>query len=277
MKALSPKNLNQLAAALNTMTPNSRILSGGTDLTISLQQGQIKPDCLLYMGNVEESRQIEIFSDRLEIGSSVTMTEIAESQLIPANFSALREAAADVGSLQVRNRATIGGNIANASPAGDLIPVLYLLKAEAHVLDSSGQTSKIKIKDLITGSRQNCLNPNQAIYKFEIPLSDKTTHFIKMGSRKKVTVARINLATALQLNDDNIITDADVIASAIYTKPLNLSAITPQLCGLRPQDPNAAKIISNYITDFINENTHRVYKAAAVKGVALDLMAKFVK
>lgn len=275
MKALSPKNLDELVTALNNMTDKSKIIGGGTDLIISIQRGRIEPDCLLLMNNVQESRKIEIFSDRLEIGSSVTMTEIAESQLIPANFSAIREAASDVGSLQVRNRATIGGNIANASPAGDLIPVLYLLNAQAHVLDNQGQTTKINIENLITGAGQTCLNPQQAIYKFEIPLTDKITHFIKMGSRSKVTVARINLTAALNLNDNNIITDTDVIASSIYTKPLNLKAITPSLRGLTPDDPAAAQFISRYITDFINENTHRVYKAAAVKGVALDLMAKF--
>lgn len=277
MKALIPKDLTELSAALAQMTEKSKIIGGGTDLIIRLKQQNIQPDFLLYMGNVKESKQFNIFPNHIEIGSSITMAEIAENKLLPNCMTALKEAAEDIGSVQIRNRATIGGNIANASPAGDLIPVFYLLNAKANTIDDNMQITQIPIRNLIMGSGETSLKKNQAIFSFEIPITDKTTHFIKMGYRQKVTIARINIAAAFKCNANDIITDADIVASAIYETPLELSEIVPHICGLKTNDPKIAELIGNCIADFINRNTHRVYKAAAVKGVAFDLMEKFRK
>lgn len=280
MMSLTPNNLQELSAALKCLTPESKIIGGGTDLIIAMQAGRVKPDYLLYMGDIEECHRIEKNERYISIGSSVTMTEIAESTLLPDCFAALREAAADVGSLQIRNKATIGGNIANASPAGDLIPVMCLLGARAYIMDSDGNTVVKDVIDVLEGPGKNSLSYNQAIYKFELQITDKVTHFVKLGFRRKVTIARIGLGVGLSLDCDKNILESNVIVSAIAGKPVFFNEINDLIWKKNVADAKVAEIIGNVVGDYIRANTakefDRDYKAMAVRGVAMDVMSKFI-
>ena len=279
MIAMTPNNLNELYQSLSLMTKTSKIIGGGTDLILSMRLGKTKPDHLLYMGNVKESHGIELHDGVLSIGSSVTITEIAESPMILQNFAALHEAASNIGSVQIRNKATIGGNIANASPAGDLIPVLYLLGARAHIADSNGNTKMIDINQLFLGAGKTILQPDQAIYKFDLPITQQKSHFIKLGFRKKVTIARIGLAIGLDLSDDKKIIDANIIVSAISQKPISFQHITPMICDKKISDPEVSYLIQENISQYIKEHTakefDRDYKASAIQGVVEDILKKY--
>ena len=279
MIAMAPNNLNELYQSLSLMTKTSKIIGGGTDLVLSMRLGKTEPDHLLYMGNVKESHGIELHDDVLSIGSSVTITEIAESPVILQNFAALHEGASDIGSAQIRNKATIGGNIANASPAGDLIPVLCLLGAHAHIADSNGSTKIIDIDQLFIGAGKTILQPDQAIYKFDLPITQQISHFIKLGFRKKVTIARIGFALALDLSENKEIIDANMIVSAIAEKPISFKHITPMICGKKVSDPEVSYIIGEYLSQYIKKHTakefDRDYKASAIQGVVEDILKKY--
>lgn len=279
MLSYQPENLRELSEILGKMTEKSKIIGGGTDLIVGIRSGRFVPDCLLYLGNVSESRSIFADKKYLHIGASVTMSELAKSPLLGEYFGALRDAASDVGSEQVRNRATLGGNIANASPAGDLIPVMCLLNARAHVLNPDGSENIINVKDLPERPGKTILTPNQAIYKFSLSLKKGVSHFCKLGFRTKVTIARIGLAVLLSEDEEKNINNFDIVASAIAGKPVFFSEIAPLIAGKKVDDPVVAEIIGNAVGAYINENTpkefDRDYKAIAVKGVVADVMAKF--
>ena len=281
MNSYIPKNLPELFNALGKMTAESKIIGGGTDLTISLNKGNYEPDALLYMGELEDARKILETADSIEIGAMVNMAEIAESPILTGPYTALKHAAADLGSVQIRNMATIGGNFANASPAGDLIPALYLLKAEVVIAGADDLLRREPVERVIEGSGLTSLNYNEAIVKFVIPKTWPSTAksaYAKLGYRKSLTVSRIGLAMMLDLDGDGVITSATVIAGAISPKPVNIGQAEKCLTGkkLTPEMvEQAAKHLSDLIMEITPEIFDRDYKARAAYGITEDLFAKF--
>ena len=114
-KMLSPTNLAELTAALPRMTEKSKVVAGGTDLVVAIKEGRARPDLLLNVLDVKEMRAVLKKADALEIGAAVPFGEIASAEAVRRYFPALADAAAHVGSKQIRNRGTIGGNIGSVS------------------------------------------------------------------------------------------------------------------------------------------------------------------
>ena len=205
MKSYIPKNIDELFNCLAEMTPNSKIVAGSTDLGIRLQKGGLSPDALLYMGSMKEIRDIVEYNKYVEIGSYVTHTELEKSPIICKYFTAISDAAKDVGSLQIRNNGTIGGNIANASPAGDLLPVLFMLDATVVVATKNKELKDIKISEFILGPGKTVLEVGEAIVKFRInKIDDFISAFIKLGSRKKLTISRIGCTIGITFKESTI-------------------------------------------------------------------------
>lgn len=272
-----PKTLDELFIALENMTSDSKIISGGTDLGICLNKKLLTPDKLLYIGNIKESKEICLKGEYLEIGASLTHTEIENNEIILNNFKCLADASKDVGSLQIRNNGTIGGNIANASPAGDLIPVLYMLDTLVTIVTSKKEFIDIPIKNFIISPGKIKLNSNEAILKFKIPLKENyKTAFLKLGSRKKLTISRIGLCVGITL-EENIIKNCDIIVGAISLKPVALNSVQKYLVGknlindFEYIEKIVSEILSKTIMEITLEKFDRDYKAWAAKGIVCDI------
>jgi carbon-monoxide dehydrogenase medium subunit len=275
----APKSLSDLTHTLNQLTPESKILTGGTDLLIPLHKGICRPNKLLYLGEMEELGGITESADHIEIGAMATMIQIAGNKLFAGPYAALRQAAAEVGSVQIRNAATIGGNIANASPAGDLAPVLCLLDAEAVIVGANGAKRNIPIKNMLTGAGKTTLKYNEAIIKIMMPkisISENCiSAFCKLGYRKALTVSRIGLAMMSKLNKNGIIEYIKIYAGSVSPVPVRVEKAERLLTGKKLSQETAyllGKILSELITEITPEEFDRDYKARAVYGVAEDLI-----
>ena len=277
MISLVPRNLNELSQMLSEAPEHTKVLAGGTDLVIQMMEGKCRADALLYIGRVPELHEIAVNSRSALIGSAVTMAELAACRSFPPCMRALQEAAGDVGSPQVRNRATIGGNIANAAPAGDMAGVLCLLDAQVVIYQADGSVTRMPVRDFILGPGRTAIGPGQIIYGFEIPLSRTVTHFRKLGSRKKVTISRINLQMGLAADDGGVITSCDIWASAIAPKPVHFPETSQRLIGYNVNDPQLASVISEDVSAFIlsQGRSSGAYKSKAVKGVTEDVVNMF--
>jgi len=281
MNCYIPKNLPELFDSLGKMTAESKIIGGGTDLIIRLNKGDYTPDALLYMGEVEDARKIMETASSIEVGAMVNMTEIAESPILTGPYTALKHAAADVGAVQIRNIATIGGNFANSSPAGDLIPALYLLRAEVVIAGADGLLRCEPVDSVLKGPGKTLLKYNDAIVKFVIPkiwaLSVKSA-YTKLGYRKALTVSRIGLAMMLDLDSDGVISSATVVAGAVSLKPVNVEKAEQCLTGRKPT-PEVVRQVGKHLSDLIMEITPEIfdrdYKVHAAFGVTEDIFAKF--
>ena len=280
---IAPKTMPELFDALKKLTPESKIISGGTDLTIKLNQGSHAPDTILYLGGIKEFKDITKSAECLEIGAMVTMTDLVNSDLIVGSYAAIKHAAADVGALQIRNSATVGGNLGNASPAGDLMPVWWLLNAEIIIAGADGNLRRAPVSEVFLGPGKLALSYNEAIVRFLLPSgrskSEKSA-FVKLGSRKTLTISRIGLAAMFDLDVESAISKFSLFVGAISPTPVSLKRAESYMLGKKPTLADAEPIgqfLSELIMEITPEHFDRDYKAAAACGVAEDLLKKLMQ
>ena len=247
MISYTPKTLQEIPACLGRMTEKDKIIGGGTDLIIRLNMGLSKPDALCYLGYVDELKRITAEEDRLVIGAYATMTGIENHPAVKEYFPALMDAASDVGSLQIRNNGTIGGNIGNASPAGDLLPVLYLYNAQVEIMGAEGNRVE-PIEQIIAGPGRTTLAYNEAVTRIFLPRPAFVSSFVKLGFRRKVTISRIGIALGVQMDGDYV-KDVRLVIGAISLKPVKLTAAEEFLRG---KPLNESNIIQRNGTIIIN-------------------------
>lgn len=268
-----PNTLEELGEALGRLTENSLILAGGTDLVLRLRSKNLQPDALLSLGSVPALREIEITPERASIGAMATMAEIKKAVDGLPDLQALADAAGGVGSPQIRNKGTIGGNAVNASAAADLPPVLWLLNARVEIMGPGGALRTIPVQELPDGHQGNTLALGEAAVRFIIDrtaLSGWRSAFVKLGHRSQVTISRIGIAMALLQDEDGTVRDARVVAGAIKPVPFPLPAAEDILRGKKPDPALAIELGETF-----KGNTRRVYKENAAKGVFQDTLLRF--
>jgi CO/xanthine dehydrogenase FAD-binding subunit len=165
-----PGTLAEAVALLEANGPDARLLAGGTDLIIRLRDGSLRPAVVVDLKRVAElDPSIREVGDSLLIGATTVMTDIAADERVRRHFGALAEAAAVVGSVQIRNRATLAGNICNASPAADTAPPLLVYSAVVVAMGPQG-SRRIPITDLFVRSGVTTLLPGEIVTAIELPL-----------------------------------------------------------------------------------------------------------
>ncbi|MFZ2960872.1 MAG: xanthine dehydrogenase family protein subunit M [Candidatus Ozemobacteraceae bacterium] len=191
---VSPTSIQEAAAFLET-NPGARIISGGSDLVVKWKNGML-PDLTHFVdiGTLRLDR-IEMVSSLVRIGSACTMASIASDDRIKSRFPALAAAALVVGAPQIRNMATLGGNVANASPAGDTIPALMSLDALVVLHGTKGER-RVEIASFFTGVGKTVMERGEIITAFE--LMDRPTKgmFLKLGERRAHAISKVSAAVS---------------------------------------------------------------------------------
>lgn len=191
MTALVPDRLDDALAAL-AGDPAPAVLAGGTDLMVEVNYGQRRPDPVLSLRRVAELRGWRRDGDAVVLGAATTYTGLlgpAPSDLLPA----LAQAARTVGSPQIRNTGTVGGNLATASPAGDTLPVLVAHGATVELASAAGRRT-LAVADLLTGPKRTALAPDELIVSVRVPLVSGPAEFLKIGVRNAMVIAVANCA-----------------------------------------------------------------------------------
>jgi len=173
-------------------------LAGGTDLIPQLRAGKIHPPALLDISSLPELRFIREDHHSLHIGAGTTLTEILDSSLLKEQAPALLEACEKIGSVQTRNRGTLGGNVGNASPAGDTLPPLLIHQAQVALRSARGERL-IDLIDFFLAPGKTARRPGELIHYLrleKLPQGMKST-FLKVGSRRGMAVAVASAALAL--------------------------------------------------------------------------------
>jgi CO/xanthine dehydrogenase FAD-binding subunit len=168
-------------------------MAGCTDLYVALNFGTLQPTRFLNLWNLDTLRGVEARGTTLRIGALTTFTEIIGSGVIRRRLPMLAAAAREIGGVQIQNRGTIGGNVANASPAGDALPVLLAADASV-VLRSMAGTRRVPMTRFYTGYRQTAARPDELIVGFEIPAVKGRQWFRKVGTRAAQAIAKIVVA-----------------------------------------------------------------------------------
>ena len=193
----TPATLAEALTVLAGSTPDAPIapIAGGTDLMVRIT-GEIgePPGRLVDLSRIAELRGIASDGDAIVLGAATTYTDIRRSDVCREHLPALVEAAATIGAAQIQNRGTLGGNIANASPAGDTLPVLLALDAEIHVGARRGERV-IAASDFWVAYRRTALAPDELILRIRIPISGgREARFRKIGTRRAQAISKVVLA-----------------------------------------------------------------------------------
>lgn len=181
----------QLEEALGALAahPDHELLAGGTDLMVGINFGRSRPPGLIAIDRLSELRGIER-NGKVRVGSGVTYTRLLAED---AGSPALREASRTVGSPQIRNAGTIGGNIATSSPAGDALPVLAALEATIHVRSTSGER-RVPFAEWMTGPKKNVRATDEIVMAAEWDDAGPAQTFMKVGTRNAMVIAVASLA-----------------------------------------------------------------------------------
>jgi CO/xanthine dehydrogenase FAD-binding subunit len=189
---LEPRSLRDALAMLRDEGPLTP-LAGCTDLYVALNFGTLAETRFLNLWRIDALRTIEVRRDVLSIGALATFSEIIRSPLVRTRLPMLAAASSEVGGVQIQNRGTLGGNVANASPAGDTLPVLAAADAVV-VLQSAAATRRVRLTDFYTGYRQTLRRPDELIAALEIPRLAGRQWFRKVGTRAAQAISKVVVA-----------------------------------------------------------------------------------
>lgn len=194
-----PATVAEAVAILQEHGSDARVLAGGTDLIIRLRDRSVRPTVVVDVKRIEElDPAIREADGRLRIGATTVMTDIVADERVQRIFPALVEAAAVVGSVQIRNRATLAGNLCNASPAADTAPALLVYGADVVAAGPSG-TRRIPLTEFFVRSGQTTLARGELVTAIELPLPDRptgSTH-VRRTRRRGHDLASVTLAVAI--------------------------------------------------------------------------------
>jgi CO/xanthine dehydrogenase FAD-binding subunit len=193
VEILAPDTWEQ-ALAMKAAQPDAVPIAGGTDLMVALNFDRARPQAILDLTRVPELRDWEADDGRLRIGAGVTYTRLIEE--LGERLPGLAMASRTVGSPQIRNRGTVGGNLGTASPAGDGLPPLYASDAEVELASATG-TRRLPVAEFVTGPKRQSARDDELIAAFHLPAATGPQQFAKIGTRNAMVIAVCSLALAI--------------------------------------------------------------------------------
>ncbi len=225
-----PRTLEE-ARSLKAETPGACFIAGGTDLLVQMRGGRKRPGALISLRSVAELAGVTT-GGVTAIGAMTTLTDVLRHPVVSKRFPALVAAVRSMGSVQIRNVATLGGNLCNASPAADSAPPLLVLGAKARIEGGDGER-EIPIEDLIAGPGRTCLGPDDVLTAILLdpPPSGARGAFLRK-TRVHVDLALASVAVALEMDPaSEICRQARVAAGAVAPTPLRLREVEAMLAG----------------------------------------------
>jgi CO/xanthine dehydrogenase FAD-binding subunit len=193
VEILAPDTWDQ-ALAMKAAQPEAVPIAGGTDLMVALNFDRARPQAILDLTRVPELRDWDTDGGRLRVGAGVTYTRLIEE--LGDRLPGLAIASRTVGSPQIRNRGTVGGNLGTASPAGDGLPPLYVSDAEVELASTSG-TRRLAVAQFVTGPKRQAAREDELIAAFHLPAATGAQQFSKIGTRNAMVIAVCSLSLAI--------------------------------------------------------------------------------
>jgi CO/xanthine dehydrogenase FAD-binding subunit len=235
----APRTLDEALALLAQHRENARVLAGGTDLVLQLTDRVVAPDHVIDIKNVSELTRFDLAPDgALTMGAATPFRKLEASPEIRDRFPGLAEAATEVGSWQIRNLGTVGGNLCTASPSAEIAPILLALDAEAEIVGQRGRRT-VPISQFHTGVRRTVLEPDELLLEIRIPAPGERSgsHYIKLKQREKMDLAFVGVAAVVDMEPgDGVVRSARIALGAVAPTPIRVSEAEQRLAGQRLTD-----------------------------------------
>ena len=253
---IRPDSMDDAIAALKE-SDNPCLLAGGTDLLIGMKTNTVRPRCIIDLKGVPDIDSIE-YNSGFKIGALASTRNIEVSPLLREKIPVLSEAAATLGSIQIRNRATVGGNLCHGSPAADMAAILLAMDGKAKIVSDNGEKT-IGLEQFFTGPNRTAVGEHDILAQIIIP--EKMEQFkgvyLKHGPRKAMDIGIVNIAIVLNVDFKSGVCNQILIAlGAVAPTPIRAKKAEALLNGneLKPdlidQAAAAAAGETNPITDF---------------------------
>ena len=241
---------------------HAQLLAGGTDLVIGMKAYTETPQSVISLQKIPDLAGITTDADNsITIGAMAKVREVELSEDVQKHHTALAEGASEIGSIQIRNLATIGGNIAHASPAADTVAGLLVADAQVSIASADGERT-VPINELFTGPGQTVLKPGEIITQFHLPSAASGSHYIKHKIREVMDLAFIGVASAVNLQN-GVIKAARIGLAAVAPTPIRATEAENLLQGKIPtpellqQAGEAAAAATSPISDLRCSAEHR--------------------
>lgn len=258
----TPSSLEEALQA-RAAHPDAMILAGGTDVMVYLEAGAIQPPAFLDLWGCPGLRGIEARPDgSLRIGALTTWTDLARSPLVPA---VMRDCARTIGAAQIQNRGTVGGNIANASPAGDSLP-LWLVTDAVFVLASPKEERRVPAHQFFLGYRKTALARDELLIAVEVPaLAGNILHYRKVGTRLAQAISKVVMAGRLRIADGRV-AEARIAFGSVAPVPCRCPSVEAALTG-QPLDPGAADAVTIDIRPIDDVRSNAVWRRKVARNI----------
>ena len=243
-----PGSIDECLQILAKRGPDAKVVAGGTDLLPQLKNGVLWPGWVVDLSAVAELRAISDAPDGgLRIGASVTARELELDERVRSRYPALAESAALVGSVQVRNLATLGGNLCNAAPSADMAPPLLALDADAVIAGPSGQR-RVPMAAFFLGVRRTVLAPGELLLEIALPAPGAASggNYLRHTPRRELDIAVVGVASQVTLSGGQCV-KARIALAAVAPVPLRATEAEQALIGqpvTSPQIERAAELAS---------------------------------
>ncbi len=234
----TPNTIQEAAELLWQAEGKAKIIAGGTDLVIGLRNGDHIPQFIIDITRIEGLRKVEEKNGTISIGAAVTHSEIASSPLVKKYAEVLFDAASEIGSPQIRNTGTIGGNIVNASPAADTLPPLMVLNATGRVVSKEGER-EVPLSELFRGPYESNLKPYELLAQitFQKLPSDMRSGFVRLARREAMAIARISVAIVLKMESrERRFEDIRIAVGSVTPTPQRMPEAEVSLKGRSPDE-----------------------------------------
>ncbi len=212
------KNLKDILNLFESEGDRVHLIAGGTDVLVEARQKPLPQDAfLLDISQTADLRHINEQGQTIHIGASVTHQELAESALIRQSAPLLAQACRQIGSLQIRNRGTLGGNICNASPCADTVPPLLALNANVHIAGLQGKRT-VPVAEFFDSPYHPLLNNGEVVSAVSFAKLEPTTRtaFYKLGRRKALAISRINMAVVFKMTEEGFLEDVRLAPGSVF-------------------------------------------------------------
>jgi carbon-monoxide dehydrogenase medium subunit len=264
VKIEEPTDLSALLDLLNAYPGRATIIAGGTDVVVDMKTFGEMPELLVSLARVPGLQEIQEKDGELLLGALLTPNEIAGSDIVDKRLPALAEAARSMGAFQIRNLATLGGNICRASPSADLPPTLIAAGAEAVILGQKGER-RMPVRQIFKGVRETALAPSEVLTQIVIPQQPPRSGIsykpFKLRAANALAVA--SAAARITLDDEGRIADAVVVLGAVAPIPMVAEKSSAMLSGKEPSPSLFEKAAEEAgkearpISDVRGSETHR--------------------
>lgn len=276
-KLVSPGSLHSVLSLLSAEPKQWLPISGGTDVMVLYSAGKLPNRNLVNLWNIPELRQIEVLSNEIRVGAACTYTALRNHDFLSREFPLLATAASWTGGIANQNRGTLGGNIANASPAADSLPALLVYDAKLTLVSIRGER-RLPYREFHTGYKQTALAPDELIRDISLPrrFSRYFAHTRKVGARNAQAISKVCLA-ALGRIANSAIQDVHLALGSVAPIPLRLSETEQLLTGNKIEPSlleKARRTVAHEIRPIDDIRSTARYRAAVAGNLVIEFLEK---